>query len=111
MDELSREELWCPVFFIRPGRTPPRSRINHLLKHAGAWGIEFVDEMKPAEVDKLRRDHAALRAEAAQLAVDKVYLEGKWQQLSRTSVDLVSQLKRENAELRAEVARLTELLD
>jgi len=67
MDELSREELWCPVFYVRPGRTPARSRINHLLKHAGAWGIEYVNEMDPADVEKLRRENAALRAEVVRL--------------------------------------------
>jgi len=67
MAELSQEELWCPVFYIRSGRTPARSRINHLLKHAGAWGIEYVNEMDPAAVELLRRENAELRAEVARL--------------------------------------------
>ena len=111
MAELSQEELWCPVFYVRPGRTPARSRINHLLKHAGAWGIEYVQEMDPAAVEILRRENAELRVQSAQF-------EGKCSELSRASRVLVvklqneaGQLKEENAELRAEVARLTGLLD
>ena len=47
---------------VVPGKTPARSRINRLLKYAGAWGIECLGFGDPAELARLRQEVIALRA-------------------------------------------------
>jgi len=68
MAELSQEELWCPVFYVRPDPRPAAIRERFVLKYA--WreqAMKCVDFMEPAEVEKLRRENAELRAEVARL--------------------------------------------
>src|SRR6516162_1110539 len=59
---MNEEEVFLVIFRVRPGPTPARSRINRLLKYAGAWGIECLGFGDPAELARLRQEVIALRA-------------------------------------------------
>ena len=59
---MSPDEIFLISFRVRPGPTPARSRINRLLKYAGAWGIECLGFGDPAELARLRQEVIALRA-------------------------------------------------
>lgn len=49
------DDLWTLTFRVVPGRTPARSRINHLLKHAAKWGLVCVRLDEPEEMKRLRQ--------------------------------------------------------
>ena len=59
---MSTEEIFLISFRVVPGKTPARSRINRLLKYAGAWGLECLGFGDPAELARLRQEVIALRA-------------------------------------------------
>src|SRR5262245_34316457 len=66
--ELSDEQLWCPVFYVRPDPRPAAIRQRLVLKFAGrSQALECVDYVDLAVVEKLHRDNAELRAEVARL--------------------------------------------
>jgi len=68
MAELSQEELWCPIFYIRPDPRPAAIRKRFVLKFAGRQqAMKCVDYVDLAAVERQRRENVELRAEVARL--------------------------------------------
>jgi hypothetical protein len=64
---MDGEEFWTLTFRVIPGKTPARSRMNHLLKFADAWGLDCMWCGGPCEVERLRQEAGRLRQENAEL--------------------------------------------
>jgi hypothetical protein len=64
---MTPDDIFLAAFHVRPGRTPARSRINHLLKYARSWGIECLGFADPAEIEALRQEVVWLRRLLADL--------------------------------------------
>jgi len=68
MAELSQEELWCPIFYVRPDPRSAAVRERFVLKYAlREQAMKCVDYVDLAAVERQRRENAELRAEVARL--------------------------------------------
>jgi len=98
------EEFWTASFRVIPGKTPARTRMNHLLKYAGAWGLDCEWLGGPCDVERLRQQTDRLRQQNDRLHRENAALLYEREMLHKEAVQLKSEivrLGRQVEELRA----------